>query len=65
MPVYFAKCPKGHVYNSELGKCPYCNGGKIDDELEKLPPDEINLPPETAMCYDMGPRDFRGIDDEW
>jgi len=51
----FKKCPEGHVYDSELEECPYCNGKKIDDDLENLPPDDSNPPPETAMCYDMGP----------
>ena len=60
----FTKCPKSHVYDSELKECPYCNGKNLEDDLEKLPPKEVD-PPETAMCYDMGPRDFDDPDDKW
>ena len=57
--IEFKKCPRGHVYDSELNECPYCNGRTIDDDLENLTPDEVELPPDEAMCYDMGPGDFR------
>ena len=61
----FKKCPEGHVYDSEYEDCPYCSGENIDDELEKLPPDEKRFPPEVAMCYDMGPGFHDGLDDEF
>jgi len=60
----FIKCPKGHVYDSESEECPYCNGRKIDDDLDKLPPDDVDVPDATAMCYEMGPDHFRDMDDD-
>jgi len=60
----FVKCSKGHVFDSELEKCPYCNGKKIEDELNKLPADDVDVPADTAMCYDLGPDRFRDFDDE-
>ena len=53
----FKKCSGWHIYNSNLKECPYCNGKKLEDDLENLPPKEVD-PPESAMCYDMGPGDF-------
>ena len=51
----FIKCPEGHVYDSEsLKECPYCNGTIIEDDLDNLPPSDVDLPPAEAMCYDMG-----------
>ncbi|MCL2180100.1 MAG: hypothetical protein FWB83_03145 [Treponema sp.] len=61
----FKKCPEGHVYDSKLEECPYCNGEDLEDELDKLPPDDEREPPETAMCYDMGLSRFHEPDDEW
>jgi len=54
----FIKCSKGYVYESKLNECPYCNGKELDEDLENLPRKEIN-PPESAMCYDMGPGEFK------
>ena len=60
----FIKCPKGHIYDKELGECPYCSGKKIEDDLEDLPWQQID-PPESAMCYDIGPRTFSDPKDNW
>jgi len=54
----FKKCPEGHVYDSGQNECPYCNGRKIEDDLEDLPETKVGLPDNIAMCYDMGPRDI-------
>jgi len=60
----FKKCPFGHTYDSEKEKeCPYCNGRKIDDELKKIPPKDIEGP-ESAMCYDMGVWRHDDLNDE-
>ena len=62
----FIKCPQGHVYESRLKECPYCSGKELDEDLKNLPEKDIE-PPETAMCYDMGPSDFKSdydLDDE-
>ena len=53
----FKKCPQGHVYDSDIEECPYCNGQTVEDALEKLPQGYVE-PPESAMCYDMGPGDI-------
>jgi len=57
IPVYeFIKCTEGHVYESNLVKCPYCGGKNLEDDLVKL----INKNPglmkklledDMAMCY--------------
>ena len=56
------QCPQGHFYNSELDECPYCNGLKIDDDLEKLlsKTDEKRKFPDDimAMCYILPPGDL-------
>ena len=57
----FKKCTIGHVYESELDDCPYCNGKKLDEALKKLKRKKNIDMPESAMCYDMGPRNL--IDD--
>jgi len=49
------KCTKGHYYNSNSEKCPYCNGRTIEQELEDLPQRPFVFPPETAMCYSQVP----------
>ncbi|MCL2211496.1 MAG: hypothetical protein FWB95_06210 [Treponema sp.] len=57
----FKKCSQGHVYESGLEECPYCNGKNVDDELEKLPKKpEINkdILKDMADCYMRGPSDF-------
>jgi len=55
----FKKCPKGHVHDSELEECPFCNGKEIDDELKKLPkkpPGRLKDIKDLAMCYLRGPK---------
>jgi len=59
----FIKCSKGHVYESKLNECPYCNGKKLDDYLKNLVNREIELT-EAVMCYDMGPSGFRSDFDD-
>jgi len=62
----FIKCPEGHVFSSEFKECPYCSGKELDDDLENLPSKKIERL-ETAMCYDMGPDEFRNdfdLDDD-
>jgi len=57
----FKKCSKGHVYESNLDECPYCNGAEIDDVLGKLPvKPEINkdILKDMADCYMRGPSEF-------
>ena len=57
----FAKCPKGHVYDTELGECPYCNGKKTDDVLKEMPEKpsvKKNILKDIADCYLIGPKDF-------
>ncbi|MCL2211497.1 MAG: hypothetical protein FWB95_06215 [Treponema sp.] len=60
----FKKCSKGHVYESKLAECPYCNGKELDDDLKNLPHKEID-PIEAAMCYDMGPSDLKSDFDSY
>jgi hypothetical protein len=62
--ILFTKCNNGHIYNSELEECPYCNGRKIDDDLDDLGEEEKIDFPETAMCYDIGYFD-NDDDNEW
>ena len=50
MSAEVKKCPEWHVYNSDMNECPYCSGGEIEDELEKLPPNG-KMPPPMACCY--------------
>jgi len=52
----FTKCPQGHVYDSELEECPYCNGKKIDEFLEDLPekPVDKDVLKYIADCYLVG-----------
>jgi len=57
----FIKCPKGHVYDSGLDECPYCNGKELDNDLNDLPKktdDEDDtddsgnkFPPLPPPCY--------------
>jgi len=57
----FKKCPNGHIYNPELAECPYCNGSKIDDDLDDLPdktPVNKDILKNMADCYMMGPGDL-------
>ncbi|MCL2180099.1 MAG: hypothetical protein FWB83_03140 [Treponema sp.] len=57
----FKKCPVGHVYSMKSKECPYCKGRKLDDELEKLPENEVKELPPVALCYAPKPFD----DDEY
>ena len=53
----FKKCPKGHTYDSEKEKeCPYCNGKKIEDDLEDLPdtPVDKDILKHISDCYLVG-----------
>jgi len=50
----FKKCDKGHVYESVLVECPYCNGKKIETDLEDLPEKpgvDPNIGDDIADCY--------------
>ena len=67
MSDIFKKCPKGHIFNTDLGECPFCGGLEIDDALINLPkpPNGSKLPDDIADCYYMPPDDIKGDDDEW
>ncbi|MCL2186011.1 MAG: hypothetical protein FWB86_09200 [Treponema sp.] len=59
MESEFTKCPEGHIYESKLEECPFCNGEEeIEDKLSEAAKkivkkvDLSNL----AMCYLRGPK---------
>jgi len=55
----FRKCREGHVFDSKLEECPYCNGQNIEDDLEKLADKSHNVIDKirnTATCYLVGPK---------
>jgi len=57
----FKKCEKGHVYDSKLTECPYCNGREIEDDLKELlekPDVDKDILKDIADCYLMGPKDI-------
>jgi len=50
----FIKCPEGHIYKKELEKCPYCNGKRIEEDLEDLPEKPVvdkDILKHIADCY--------------
>jgi len=57
----FNKCPKGHIYSSQLKECPYCNGRTIEIDLENLPEKkdiDKDILKNIADCYLIGPKDI-------
>lgn len=55
------KCEKGHIYDSNLEKCPFCSGTTMDDLLKKIPKGkgiDPNIKIQTADCYFAWPEDF-------